>query len=144
MLDEKDRIGFRFSSPASVEAEPPHAVTRVITLLIQYNATTHQANISVQDRTGFFGQLAHLKSFALGTFGAALPTFRTRSSMSDDAVREQEARANATQSDLEVLVKNRELADEIFPNRELRENIIPFLRGVRKMAVDQSTKDSKK
>lgn len=155
MLD-RPRIGWRFSSSDVNRAEPPISeATSVIDLLISFQtrlAESSARQIAEQHRHVSVAYLVYARRMieVLGSqvmgrvVGPSSPgqTSEVERAMVS-SVRFKEI-DDLVEGNLNRILANPELAEEAFPDPQLRENIIPLFRGIRELAEEREKEVSKR
>jgi hypothetical protein len=152
MLEEKERVGWRFPTPAS--SEPPTTGSiEVIALLIEHSRVTQTDLVIAHGRfAAVIGPLANLGTMARGAFGWRLMSRRSKSSVAEQTpsmeaamprtAEEIKASDDLLEKDLIALFKDPDLAVLAFPDPKVRENIIPLFRDL-KAKAEEAQQDRK-
>lgn len=145
MLNSRvERVGWRFNSPVSTDAEPPAAPTEEVISLLYKHCVTYRPEVARQ-RTwwliaaaGNVGTMALHLNWVLGSFVG----LRTRPSFERTPALEAAMAKSVSYSESDDLLEKQltkllahpQLAEDAFPNKELRENIVPLFREARAKA----------
>lgn len=147
-----DRIGFHFHFPLSTGQlpEPPLPPTiEAVALLLKYSHIGPSEQAYPQRQLLWFTGL----SIMVETLSSRMMSWRSRSSsveqtenlevrtMQND--RNRETRENLREEELRELLKNPKLAEEAFPDKEVREKIIPLFQHFRKIGDSASSEPQK-